>query len=266
MTQKKNKEVVIEATAQSAFILEDSNFTTSRRGIPGATELSMKSNEMAQELLKKVSAESSLVPLADKVCDLGEYSDLIELINQAYTPDELKLEVLSSCNDDELGRLLESRRSDRSKAKHAGLRRMSPLLRYLSAGIAEIMIRTAMGKAYGGSVSSGGITSDPKELKANQDLLNRKIRSLQSKCSVLKRQGEFAPETWVGWEELEKTKAQLDELISLRVSASGQTTRPVNKEQVKSGLKAMSPEELKALIAEAQRLANIATTEETEQD
>ncbi|MBQ8627841.1 MAG: hypothetical protein IJ421_00005 [Prevotella sp.] len=236
-------------TTTTTFVLEDS-IATASRAIPGSTELNATSNTMAQSLLKEVIAKPELHEQANKVIDFGDFGDTIELIKQVYTPEELKLEALKDCSDAELSRLRESRRSDRSKAKKQGLKQTASCLRYFAASIAELMILDAMGKEYAGHPGSS-TELDVEALAGNQDALNRKIRSLQSKVSVLKRQGQFAPADWEGFKTIEETQKQIAELQAHRISAkttSSSTAKVPTMSAIKAGVENMSAEERQALL------------------
>ena len=253
MAQKvKNTEAIKAEAMQPTFELIDEAPTgTAGRNIPGAIELNTKAQAMARDLLKAVTKEPELIPLATQM-QRGEYLDAVALIEKVFTPEELTLEALNKCSEDELARLLESRRSDRSKSKKKGLGYAAPLLAYIAAVIAEMLVRKASGREYAAPNATGSL--DLEALKNDQVALNKKIRSLQSKQSNLKRQGAFAPDTWEGWKQLEEVKAQIAELTALRTNTTTRTVtaKVPSQADIAQAIANMSEEDKLALIAQLQ--------------
>lgn len=264
MAKKNNTVEAIETveaveTAQAptlAFTFENTQTTATGRSIPGAQALNAAANRLASELVKSILSKPELNELANKVVAEGEFADAIELTQRIYSDEDIKVEELSYCTDEELSRLRESRRSDRCKTRKNGIGTAQQFIKFMSASIAEMSILQAMGKTYAGPSGTSGIELNIDNLAADQELLGRKIRSLQSKVSVLKRQGQFAPEDWIGWQQIENTKAQIAELQAHRVGATTRTTGTIktpSMTDIKNALAGMSEEEKQALIAQLQK-------------
>lgn len=243
------------------------------RGIHGAAELNAyaatlarKTIETAMTRIKAGQAEGAdaqtvieakdIKSRMDEVLDIGEYSSTVSLI-EMLNNEPIKCDALAACTEDELARLLESRRSDRSKTKKKGLRTSAVImLQFFAATIAEIAIRNQSGKAY---VASNGSSFNANELALDQDALNKKIRSLQSKQSNLRRalkyipDGVEAPER----EQLKQVQAQIAELQSKRTGASTRTvtTTVPSKADLSAAIASMTEEEKLALIAQLQSAA-----------
>jgi hypothetical protein len=180
------------------------------------------SNTRASELMMTVSKKPELHALANQVLDEGDTLKAIELIKSVYDEENIleASKMLSGATEDQLSRLLESRRSDRSKTKSKGLRKsVQNAQTFLSAMYAELVVRQAWNKPYN-PVSA---EVDFEGLEADQDALNKKIKSLQSKKSRLSKTAEFVPEDA---EMLEEVLEEIDRLVSLRVGTpkvSGKT-------------------------------------------
>lgn len=202
------------------------------------------SNTRAQELMVKVSKTPELFELANTAIDGGQPQDLIDLIKAVYSDEDIHADsmILNGANDDQLSRLLESRRSDRSKAKAKGPRKNITVCKtYIAAMYAEMLIREYWQKPYAGTSS---LPTDIKALAEDQEALVAKIRSLQSKKSRLKKLAGYDIEAKT---ELEEVEDEIERLNALRP-----TTRVVTKtvikdmgaDQLRSLLKAIDPETL----------------------
>ena len=120
------------------------------------------SNTRATELMQSVSKKPELHVLANKAIDNGQPQDLIDLIKAVYDDETIQTDskILEGADEDQLSRLLESRRSDRSKAKAKGPRSNITVCRTcISAKYAEMLIREYWQKPYAGTMQT---TSTPK--------------------------------------------------------------------------------------------------------
>lgn len=272
MAKRTNKQEVaeqaVELEAQVAemgvaevFNLGGNATTTSTgRGINGAIELNTYAQGEARRLIdaamdkvKEEAAEglTTTKDIIDEALDSGTYASACNLIETIIgTP---QCGALADCTDDELSRLLESRRSDRSKTKKKGLRTsVVVMLTYFAAVIAEMAIRAASGKEY---VAQSANTIDVEALALDQEALNKKIRSLQSKQSNLRRALKYIPDDTDApeREELKRVQAQIEELQSRRTSTvKTVTTKVPSAEVLKKAIAAMSEEDKQALIAQLQ--------------
>lgn len=182
-------------------------------------ELIGLSRSRAANLMMAVAKDSSLQELGTKMLQ-GNPADLIELIGKVYDDEAIKTDsmMLDGATEEHLSSLLESRRSERSKTKR-NLTTAKDVKKYVAAMYAELLIREYWQKPY--SSTSGGIEVDVNNL----DTVNRKIASLRSKKSRLKKLAAYEP---AAAEELEAIESELDELTALRP-----TTKTVTKTVIK---------------------------------
>ena len=196
-------------TVSNPFVFDTtSNESKASRKIEFTTQLIAISNSKANEIIRTASQDSELANLANKILDNGEVSDTFNLINQII-PEEIQTEdalFLTDANPDVLDRLLESRRSDRSKAKAKGLRTsMSVCLTYFGSAYAELLVRKAANKPY--EASSSNLDEN------DRDAISRKIKSLQSKQSRLSPLAKYDTDKA---KELDDVKAEIARLNDLR--------------------------------------------------
>ena len=184
---------------------EDSN----SRKLDHTAVLIGRSKERAIGIITTVKdGDQDLKDLATKMFD-GDVADLIKLIESTVAKDTLVADakLLEGADDDELSRLLESRRSDRSKTKSKGLKTsMAVTVGYISAMYAEMMIREFWQKPYNASTNTVFDASD-------QDALRKKIKSLRSKKCRLAKTAKFVQEDAV---ELAATEAEIARLNGFR--------------------------------------------------
>lgn len=260
-------QVAVEAPVAEMGVAEVFNLggnattTSTGRGINGAIELNNYAQSEARRLIdaamdkvKEEAAEglTTTKDMIDEALDSGTYASACNLIEAIIgTP---QCGALAECTDDELSRLLESRRSDRSKTKKKGLRtNVAVMLTYFAAVIAEMAIRAASGKEY--VAQSAAATIDVEALALDQEALNKKIRSLQSKQSNLRRALKYIPADTDAPErdELKRVQAQIEELQSRRTSTvKTVSTKVPSAEVLKKAIASMSEEEKKALMEQLQ--------------
>ena len=223
---------------------------TAGRTIPGSQELISTCNSLAIDAIKKASQDPEIGALASAV-QTGDHAALEAFVEKAVeVPDK---SMLDGATDDELSRLLESRRSDRSKAKKAGLTTLDTIRRYISAWIAELVIRAASGKAYK-SPTGGGVVLDES---ADRDTITKKIKSLQSKKCRLGQ--AYRAVVAAGAEndalraEIDGIEAEIARLNGLR-GVSERTTKQATvptSAAINEYLNGLSAEELQELLAKA---------------
>lgn len=200
------------------------------------------SNNRAAELMIHVSKHPDLHALANSAIDSGDVDDLIDLINAVYNGETINTDaaVLDGCDDDQLARLLESRRSDRSKAKAKDLRSSHAIcMTYISSMYAELLVRVKTGKPYSGT-SSSTKDLDESDLKA----VTARIKSLQSKQSRLNKLAQYDA---AAAEELKSVKAEIARLNALRPGTrvvTQTTIKDVNVDTIRAALKQVKLEDL----------------------
>lgn len=222
------------------------------RAIPGSQELISTCNTLALDAIKLASTDPEIGKLAAAV-QSGDHEALVAFVDKAVeVPDK---SMLDGATEDELSRLLESRRSDRSKAKKAGLTTLDTIRRYISAWIAELVIRAAAGKAY--KAPSTGFSVEDMD-GADRDTITRKIKSLQSKRCRLNqayRAIVAAGAQNAGLkDQIDQLDAEIKKLNDLRgvqpKAVKATNTVPTN-DQLTAYLKSLSPEELQDMLAKA---------------
>lgn len=235
-------------TMENPFVLgaEVSTHNTNSRTIPGAVELISQCNSLALDAIKKATSDPEVGALAAamQTGGMSELQAFVEATVEVPTP-----EVIQECSDEELSRMLESRRSDRSKAKKAGLTTIDNIRRYVSAWIAETVIRQASGKAYKapGSSELGSFES------TDYEEITKKIKSLQSKKCRLSAVLKYGPNEAVD-AEVKAIQAEIDRLNQMRGAKprvkSTDTVKSMGLDDLRSAIASMSDEEKAALMAQ----------------
>lgn len=222
------------------------------RTIPGSQELISTCNTLALDAIKLASTDPEIGKLAAAV-QSGDHEALVAFVDKAVeVPDK---SMLDGATEDELSRLLESRRSDRSKAKKAGLTTLDTIRRYISAWIAELVIRAASGKAY--KAPSTGFSVEDMD-GADRDTITKKIKSLQSKRCRLNQAyraivaaGAQNAELKNQIDLLDVEIKKLNDLRGVQPKAVKATNTVPTNDQLAEYLKSLSPEELQDMLAKA---------------
>lgn len=239
-----NKELLIVKNNQATnpFVFDNTQSdTTQTRRLDYTAELIATANSRAQELMVAVGKKPELFDLANLAIDGGDPQDLINLIAAVYDDETIKSDakLLDGADENQLSRLLESRRSDRSKAKKKDPRSSALVCRtYISAMYAELLIRDYWQKPYAGTAT--GIEVDEDDL----DTITRKIKSLQSKKSRLRKLAEYDEAAQV---ELQEVEDEIDRLNQLRPNGRRQSrtvVKDLSIDQVRSVLLQINPDEL----------------------
>lgn len=220
------------------------------RTIPGSQELISACNTLALDAIKLASEDPEIGKLAAAV-QTGDHGALEAFVAKAIkVPDKA---LLDGATDDELSRLLESRRSDRSKAKKSGLTTLDNIRRYISAWIAELVIREASGKAY--KAPSSGQLGDFES--TDRDEITKKIKSLQSKKCRLNQAYRTVVAAGIDSPELAKQIDEIEAEIKRLNEMRGTTPRVkstdtvVTDSQITAYLQSLSAEQLEELLKKA---------------
>lgn len=210
--------------------------------------LQEKARARAVELIKTVGAErQDLADQANAMMDSGNPADLIALIEAVYDHDTIVADaaVLDGCPDDDLPKMLESQRSNRSKAKRAGLRaKLHNTVAYISAMYAELLIREKTGKVYNGTTT---IELDMDALANDQEALKRKINSLASKKSRLSKVAQYDAAAKA---ELDQVEADLASLRALRPNPVKTAVKSITADELRKALSLLNPDEVPAEVLE----------------
>ena len=252
MNNTESAQATTVSTNPFAFDLTATETSATRR-LDFTPALQEKARARATELVKACAnpEKPDLQAMANKMMDTGVAADLLDLIHAVYSEEDIQSDasVLDECPEEDLAKMLESQRSNRSKAKHTGLRTKLPVtITYIASMYAELMIRVKTGKAYNGSART--LAVDVESLKNDPDQLKRKINSLASKKSRLSKLAEFDDEAKT---ELDEVEAQLAELRALRPAKTRTAVKSMPVAELKKALKELDkdglPEDLLALIA-----------------
>ena len=246
-----------QAQVTGASLFQTVASSTAGRSIPGAIELQQFSQTIANEIFANISksTDAELIASIQPILASGDYASTCELIGKFYDDTKIadKTGFLKSCSSTELDRLLESRRSDRSKVRKAGLAQNFP--RFLADVVAEKAIRLTSGKQYNQS-GAGTTAIDVEALAADQVALNKKIRSLQSRISVLRSKLQYAPADHPGHADIARLQEQVRELQAHRVSTTSHKTVAVtDKRSLAEAVANMSDDERAELLKQLAELA-----------
>ena len=234
------------------FMFEQNDTTTNQtRRLDFTPVLIDKSNTRASELMQAVANQPELHDLANKMMTSGDPTDLVNLIKSVFDDETIKAdaEILTGCDSEQLGRLLESRRSDRSKTKRKGIANDVITCRtYISCMYAELLIRTQTGKPYTGAVYTGSDV-DTTDLEA----IARRVKSLQSKACRLRKTAQYVQADAT---ELAETQLEIARLNSFKpaTQTTSKATPQLSPEQLLEALKKVdlervSPEQASAIRA-----------------
>lgn len=237
----------VKNTMENPFVLgAEVAHNTNSRTIPGAAELIAQCNALALDAIKKATTDPEVGALAAAM-QTGGQKEL-----QAFVDATVKVpttELIKDCSEEELNRMLESRRSDRSKSKKAGLTTIDNIRRYVSAWIAELVIRQATGKSYKapGTSELGSFES------TDYEEITRKIKSLQSKKCRVSAILKYGPNEAVE-AEVNQIQAEIDRLNKMRGAKprvkANDTVKSMGLDDLRSAIASMSAEEKAALMAQ----------------
>lgn len=223
--------------------------STANRTLKGSAELIQWSTGLANSIIAAAQGDETIAAACSAV-QKGEMEALQRLVDENIDPSDI------SQMADELGEdtitlkgLLESRRSDRSKSKKK-LSTLDGFRKYVSAWIAELAVREALGMAYKApseATEYGSFESDDYET------ITKKIKSLQSKKCRVKATLRYV-ESEELQSELQEIQQEIDRLnamrgVSTRVKATD-TVKAVSMDDLRSVIAGMSNDEKAALMAQ----------------
>lgn len=247
MPATESTDLFASLTAQSSVA------ESSGRRLDHTAELNRIAAERATVVIKKASENPELRELANRMLQ-GNPADLMELFEKTGALETVSADAqtaLTGASEDELKRLLESRRSDRSKCKKKGIGSSMLVCRnYVACMYAELMVRNGMGKPYTGTRGvAGGSTLDESDL----DAVKRRVKSLQSKKCRIKK---LADAGVAGAQaELDEVEAEIERLNALRPTAKVSTkvaVKSIKVDELRAALEKIEgdvPEEILALMA-----------------
>lgn len=222
-----------------SFNFFDGTETTSSKKTNSGAQLIAWSQKKASEFLATLTDETIVADLK-----VGETASLLATLTAEKSTVEIDFD-LSNTSEVDLKAMLESRRSDRSKCKKAGITSNDALLRLVADVIAECAVRQALGMPLIPTANVGSTPTTTEEVKA-------KIRSLQSKlCRVRKLENfDAAAKT-----EVESIKAEIAELQNALPTVRTKTVVTAKPEEVLKALMSINVDEVEDAGLKAQILA-----------
>lgn len=201
------------------------------------------SKQRATEALRIASTDEETFKLAETVVNGGEAETLFDFLTKTVGDNVAQdAEFMADASENELSRLLESRRSERSHTKKKGLLSSTVALnKYIAAGYAEMLVRTAWNKPY---EATSTIDVDTEDL----DAINRKIKSLQSKKSRLNKLVKLGDEDAIA--EQSEVIAEIDRLAQFRPTTRTQSTAVIKDIDTDVIREALSKVDFKTLTDE----------------
>lgn len=249
---KTNQPIAIEAQpAETTVVNPFENLTAVTTTQSGTRKLAYtavlqdKARAMTTDLIRRAGGDATLAPLANAMLADKTPESLLAFINAGIDAESMSAAalVLDGCPADDLPKMLESQRSNRSKAKRTGLTAMPKVIDYVASMVGELLIRERTGKAYS---TTGKLPTDHDTLAADQDALVKRINSLASKKSRLVK---LAAYDTAAKAELDAVEAELQDLRALRPNKSKTVVKSIKLDDVKAALAAMSEEEKASLLA-----------------
>ena len=191
--------------------------------------------------LTKACTDPERATKANTMLATGNVDILLGLIYDMFTDETIRQDAafMEPATSDELAKMLESQRSNRSKAKRSGLTAMTNVLGFISAMYAELMIRSVSGKAY--NASGNKLTDDRTELAADSALLTKKINSLASKKSRLSKLAIYDESAKT---ELEQVESELKELRALRPERTRTAVKSKLQDEVRAALASLKESDM----------------------
>ena len=191
------------------------------------------SNARAIELINAIKSNPELhEPVKQMMAD-GDVAILLDIIGKTFSDEQFveDSKFMIGASDDVLDRMLESRRSDRSKARAKGLKSdMNILVNWISSMYSELLIRTITGKAYNATQTTTDFDSSDAEA------IKRRIKSLQSKKSRLNQLAQYNPDAKIEFEAVETEIARLNALRGT-TSVTGKTAlKNASAEEIRQAL------------------------------
>lgn len=208
----------MKKTNEFDFVQATESTPVESRKLPHTNRLIDTSKARAIEIMRGIGqAEADDKSQMIDWIDSGKAEDLIQLIGRFIDQETIKADAqfLKDASEDELSKLLESRRSDRSKTLRKGPRSsVTVCQQYIATMYAELLVREAWGKPYAGGTTESVV--DETDLEA----VKRKIKSLQSKKCRLNKTAQFVEADRI---ELEAVEAEIARLSSFRPKIAAKT-------------------------------------------
>lgn len=192
---------------------------TSARELTGTAQLTATATDVANKILNTIN--SNVDAYRDKLIQSQKDHDAMDkLITEIFNLHDIDVSFLKDADSAVLDNMLKSQQSKRSRAKSKQMT-LDNYKSMLVGAIAENLIRIVTGqpKSAGSRRTSGSVEFTEEELaafEADQELLKKELRNVQSKKSIAKSKVDFDPES-DKWQSLLVAEAQLK---ALRVAST----------------------------------------------
>lgn len=241
------------------FGRENQGATANARLLSGTAELTRISGNVATDIIRKMEddIDNYRERIAASAADAKEMDALLDEFRPWFDIEEDN--PLLSLSDETVEGMLKSQQSKRSRMKSKQMT-LDNYRALMTATIAESLLREWYNKpkqAVGGFNRGGSIDYTPAQLEAleaDQELLRKEIRNIQSKKSIMKAKADF-DESSERWMQLLKAEQMLKDLrADARVTTTVEVDTTKNKLQEMLGdvdvehLKAGDSKELLAKI------------------
>ena len=191
--------------------------TTNARMLGGTAELTRISGNIATDIIH--SMEAQIDDYRDRISTSAtDAKEMDKLIDEFKPWDEEVDEYhpLRCLNDETVEGMLKSQQSKRSRLKSKSMT-LDNYRSLMTAAIAESLLREWYDKpkqSVGGFARGGSVDYTPAQLEmlaADQELLRKEIRNVQSKKSIMKSKIDFDP-AGERWQALLKAEQMLKDL------------------------------------------------------
>jgi hypothetical protein len=240
---------------------ENNEATANARSLAGTAQLTAVANELVASTIKTIDGDFENYKDAF-AASKSDHSAMDALLAQIINFDDVDVEFIKELDEATVDGMLKSQQSKRSRAKSKAMT-MDNYKSMMTGAIAENLIRKATGKAKsagGARRMSGSVdfTAEQLEaLQADQEQLNKEIRNVQSKKSIMKSKADFSEED----ERWQKLLVAEEQLKSIRISTGRTKVVKVDetKEKLAEVLADVDPDSLragdsKALLAQIKEL------------
>jgi hypothetical protein len=227
---------------------ENNEATANARSLAGTAQLTAVANELVASTIKTIDGDFENYKDAF-AASKSDHSAMDALLAQIINFDDVDVEFIKELDEATVDGMLKSQQSKRSRAKSKAMT-MDNYKSMMTGAIAENLIRKATGKAKsagGARRMSGSVdfTAEQLEaLQADQEQLNKEIRNVQSKKSIMKSKADFSEED----ERWQKLLVAEEQLKSIRISTGRTKVVKVDetKEKLAEVLADVDPDSLKA--------------------
>lgn len=224
--------------------------SSSTRELPGTAELTHISTKAAVAIIRSMDAniDNYRETIAKSATDAKVLDALIDSFKPLYDIEEDNL--LRHLDAETVDAMLKSQQSKRSRLKAKAMT-LDNYTNLLTAAIAEGILRELYNKpklTVGGANRRNGLDYTPAELEAyeaDQGALEREIRNIQSKKSIMKAKADF-DESSERWQALLKAEQMLKDLRAGGRSSTRVVEIDHTKDKLSELLGDVDPEHLKA--------------------